>query len=69
MWLLYLPGETVAEDDGVDDGVNDAVVEAEGGDVVEILEEGAGEQNDAAQHHVGTGVDVACKFSDKFHTV
>ena len=39
--------------------MDDPVPEAEGGDVVEVFEEGAGQQQQPAHHHVRPGVNLA----------
>ena len=49
------PGAAVSDDDDVDDGVHDAVPEGEGADGCQVLQEGAAQQQDAAEHHVGPG--------------
>ena len=61
LWECPVAGlrEAVSDDDRVDDGVDDPVPEAETADVPQVLEEGHGEEGDAAQHHVRTGVDLA----------
>ena len=46
------PGAAVSDDDDVDDGVHDAVPEGEGADGCQVLQEGAAQQQNAAEHHV-----------------
>ena len=48
---------TVREDDNVDGQVSHHAPEAEGGHVVEVLEETTGQEDHPAQHHPGAGVD------------
>ena len=49
------PGAAISDDDDVDDGVHDAVPEGEGTNGCQVLQEGATQQQDAAEHHVGPG--------------
>ena len=55
------PGEAVAEDEHVDHQVRHRAPEAERADVVQVLEEAAGDQQHAAEHHPGAGVDLALR--------
>ena len=51
--------KAVAHDHDVDDHVGHGAPEAERRDVMQVLEEGAGQEEDAADHHPGAGVDGA----------
>ena len=49
--------KAISHDHDIDDDVGHSAPKAEGRDVMQILEEGAGQEQDAADHHPGSGVD------------
>lgn len=57
--------ETEGEDDGVDEEVGHGAVEAECGHVVEGLEEGEGDEEDADEEHPGAAVDEVREGADE----
>ena len=60
------PGAAVSDDDNVDDGVHDPVPEGEGTHSCEILQHGAPQQQDPAQHHVGSERRFSKEFKSNF---